>query len=132
MKSGSISASLLLGVVDHSRYAIELGARQLGSSQLQQCRDCLFSRVVEERLEHMGERRPPRCVAPNCWTIDVRPPVFLMQHSTLLLECAQRCTHRGIAGRVRNPVHHFTDGCLSLLKEKIHDLPLSAAETFEF
>jgi hypothetical protein len=52
-----------------------------------------------------------------------------MHYATLLLEGSKRRAHSGVAGRIGNPLHHFADGGFAALKEEVHDLPLSAAET---
>lgn len=122
-------AALFLCVFDEPSDAFQLRFAELWSLQFEEGGDGLLRRIVEERLEHVGERRPPRRFPTHSGAINVGTPVFLMHYSPLLLEGTQRCTYGGVTGWIRNTVHDFSDRCITALKEKIHDLSLSATQS---
>ncbi len=79
----------------------------------------------------MSERGTSRRVAPKRGAIDVGTPIFLMNNATFLLESAKRGANRGIPRGIGDAFHDLPDRRFAALKEEVHYLPLSAAQTSE-
>ena len=75
-----MSAALLLGLGDECSDPIQLLRRQLASRRLDQRRNCVLDRAVEERIDEVRDRRSLRLAARDGGRVDVARAVLLVSH----------------------------------------------------
>src|SRR5688572_13396364 len=101
------SSSLHLRLVDQALKLVQLLVGHLRRGHVEERRDGLRCRAVEERAKYLPQRRLPRGVARDGGQIHIARAVVLETEVAFLEQYAQESPHSGIRGRIGERFHHL-------------------------
>src|SRR4030081_206456 len=111
-EGGVASAAFFPGARDQARDAVEILRREIAARLLEQGRNDLGDRAVEEGGHQMIQSILARLLAIERGAIDVARAVILVAQQAFVLENAQRGADRRVAGWIGNGVHDLAGGGL--------------------
>src|SRR5882672_12128689 len=123
-----MSAALLPRVGDELAQAGQLRVGEARGREIEQGRDGLLRRTIEERVQQLSQRRLPRALPWHGRHEHVAGTVFLMTQMPFLFEHPQQRAHGGITRRIRELIEHLGGGGAAGTIDHIHDLPLPTAQ----